>query len=142
MFYYQGKSAKTNLNLVFKNVNQLIKKKSIIFILSDFFDKDYEHSLGTLARKHEIIPLVIQDPIELNFSNPSSLPVIVDLEDMETGQSYVHRLTNKSITDIDYFKSQYQRIFRKLGLEYAEINESSDHLKIIDRILRRHTSRH
>ncbi len=141
VFYYEPTSQKTNLDLVFRNINQLIKKKSIIFILSDFFDTSYEKALGTLAKKHEIIPIVIKDPIEQHFSNPSSLPIIVELEDMETGATSVRSLTRESITDAVEISNQYQRIFRKLGLEYAEVSDSSDHVKIIDRILRRHSTR-
>lgn len=142
VFYYQAESPKTNLNQIFRHVNQLIKKKSIIFILSDFFDTSYEHTLGTLAKKHEIIPLVIKDPLEKEFKNPSFLPVLVELEDMESGERSVHRLGKNSLTDDEYMSNQYQRVFKKLGLEYAEISDSTNHLKVIDRILRRHTTRH
>ncbi|MGL5955802.1 MAG: DUF58 domain-containing protein [Brevinema sp.] len=141
VFYYQAQSLSTNLALVLNNVNQLIKKKSIIFILSDFFDTSYEHALGTLTRKHEVIPIVIKDPIEQKFTNPSFFPVIVELEDMESGQRSIHKLSQDSLTNAEYFCSQYQNIFRKLGLEYAEINDSSNYVKVIDKILRRHTTR-
>ncbi len=142
VFYHQGLSSKTDLNRVFRSANQMIKKKSIIFILSDFFDSNYEQALGMLVKKHEVIPIVIQDNLELNFHNSSPFPVIVNLEDMETGRHRIHRLTQSSITDYEHFQSQYRRTFRKLGLEYAEISESSNYLLIIDRILRRHASRY
>ncbi|MGL4677653.1 MAG: DUF58 domain-containing protein [Brevinema sp.] len=142
VFYYQAQSSSTNLQLVFNHVNQLIKKKSIIFILSDFFDTSYEHSLGTLAKKHEVIPIVIKDTLEQKFTIPSLLPIIIELEDMESGHRSVHNLSQNSLTHEEDFRSQYQRLFRKLGLEYAEIDNSSNYVTVIDKILRRHTARH
>lgn len=141
VFYYQGESSQTNLNNVFRKVNQLIKKKAIIFILSDFLDTDYEHSLGTLAKKHEIIPLVLKDPLEKKFTTNSFLPTLVEFEDMESGERSVRYLNKESVTDDEYTNSQHQRIFKRLGLEYAEVSESTDYLKTIDKILRRHTAR-
>ena len=141
VFYYPSSSKATNLDNVFRKANHLIKKKAIIFVLSDFFDNSYEHALGTLSKKHEIIPIVIKDPIESNFTSPYSFPVIAELEDMESGQTILRTLSKKSITDSESFTDQYKRIFRKLGLEHAEIDASSDYLRIIDKLLRKHTRR-
>ena len=141
VFYYPSSSKATNLNNVFRKANLLIKKKAIIFVLSDFFDNSYEHALGTLSKKHEIIPIVIKDPIESNFTSPYSFPIIAELEDMESGQTILRTLSKKSITDSNSFTDQYKRIFRKLGLEHAEIDASSDYLRIIDKLLRKHTRR-
>ncbi|MDK2817876.1 MAG: DUF58 domain-containing protein [Spirochaetota bacterium] len=139
VFYHPSTSKKTDLNNVFRKANHLIKKKAIIFILSDFFDDSYEHALGTLSKKHEIIPIVITDPIEQNFTSPYILPIIAELEDMESNQTILRTLGKNSITDSNTFTLQYNRIFRKLGLVHATIDSSSNYLKIIDQILRKHT---
>lgn len=141
VFYYPPSSSKTNLDIIFRQAHHLIKKKAIIFILSDFFDDSYERALGTLTKKHEVIPIVIKDPVEKSFVSPSSLPLIVELEDMESGQKILKTLNKNSLTQEDLFTDQYQYIFRKLGLEYGEIDATSDSLKVIDRLLRLHTKR-
>ncbi len=141
VFYYQSLSPLTNLDVVFRKANHLIKKKAVIFVLSDFFDSSYEHALGTLAKKHEVIPIVVRDPLEQSFSSPFSLPIITELEDMETGESKLSSITKKSLTDEDFFATQYKKIFRKLALEHAEVDASTDYVKTIDKLLRRHTAR-
>jgi len=138
VFYFQAKSPKTNLNKIFKRAYNLIKKKSIIFILSDFFDTDYEHALGTLAKKHEVIPLIIRDQLEKSFSYNSLFPIITELQDMETGKQKLVNLTNPSLTNNEEFSSDYKKIFKKLTLEYSEIDANSDYVKVLERLLHNH----
>lgn len=141
VFYYQAKSPATDLNTIFRKANQLIKKRAVIFVLSDFFDQSYEHALGTLARKHEVIPIVVRDQLEKNFSSPFKLPIITQLEDMETGVSSLATITQQSLVDAENFTAQYKKIFRKLALEHAEIDASSNFATVIDRLLTRHANR-
>ncbi|MGL4367484.1 MAG: DUF58 domain-containing protein [Brevinemataceae bacterium] len=137
-YYYSANSKKTDLNAAFRQINNLIKKKAIIFIISDFFDEGYEYALGTLCRKHEVIPIVLRDILETDFSYPSYFPIITELEDMETGQSIPASVTKTSLTDNTGFKEQYTKIFKKLSLEHAEICSDSNYVKTIDKLLRNH----
>ncbi len=66
---YQG----TKLSLAFDSANRILKHSGVIFILSDFLDKDYEISLKRLAKKHDVTALTITDPREHNLPNVGSL---------------------------------------------------------------------
>lgn len=141
IYYFQGKSRLTNISQSLHSVSSMVKKKSIIFLLSDFFDKNYETALAKLARKHEVIPIVIYDKIEHDFSSMLHLPIVTELEDIETGISKLVSLQHHSITNNSAFVENYRKIFRKLGLEYAEINADTDYVKTIDLLLRKHARR-
>lgn len=139
VYYYSAYSPKTNLDQIFRRAYNLIKKKSIIFIISDFFDNNYEHALGTLTKKHEVIPIIIKDPLEQNFSIKTLFPIITELEDMENGTHKLINLSQHSLIKDQDFTNNYKKIFKKLALEYAEISVNSDIVKVIEQLLKRHT---
>lgn len=138
VYYYNTESSSTNLNTIFRNAYNMIKKKSIIFILSDFFDTNYEQALATLSKKHEVIPIVLKDNLEEQLSFNSIFPVIAELEDLETGDSSLVCLHKNNILQTQKFTENYQKLFKKLSLDFAEIDTQSDYVKIIDRLLRKH----
>ncbi|MGL4561934.1 MAG: DUF58 domain-containing protein [Brevinema sp.] len=137
VYYYQGLSAQTNLNQIFHSAYNMIKKKSIIFVISDFFDKNYDQALSNLSKKHDVIPIVVQDNLEKDFSFASVLPVVAELEDLETKESITVSLHRSSVLNTEDVVMCYQRIFKKLALDYAEIETNKDYFKIIDRLLRK-----
>lgn len=81
LFYLKPQSNKTSLNKVFSYLAKTTHKKAIIFVISDFIDKNYEQSLRSLSRKHEIIPIIVSDPHEKSLPNVGKIL----LTDHETG---------------------------------------------------------
>jgi len=73
----------TDLGKTLEYFNNVIKKRSICFILSDFLAKDYENPLRIASRRHDIVGLHIVDPRE------EELPAVglIRAVDAETGQS-------------------------------------------------------
>lgn len=85
LYYHKPKSQQTNISTVAEYLSGILKKRSTIFIFSDFMDTSaFATSLKRLSRKHDTIALRITDPIEENF------PAIglVDFLDPETGDVF------------------------------------------------------
>ena len=57
-------------------------RRSVVFVISDFLDEGYEEALRGLARRHEVVALVLHDPVD------EALPDLgmVAVEDAETGE--------------------------------------------------------
>ena len=72
----------TELGGALEYLQNVLKKRSICFILSDFQTKNYESPLKTLARRHDVIGLHVADPRENDLPDIGFLQV----EDPETGQ--------------------------------------------------------
>ncbi|MCY4321139.1 MAG: DUF58 domain-containing protein [Bdellovibrionaceae bacterium] len=80
---FKKKSSETNINKALSFLYKVLKRKSHIFILSDFLGAiSFEKSLKQLEKKHEIVSLIISDPFEHDIPDLG----LVDVEDMETGQ--------------------------------------------------------
>jgi len=92
ILYYKPTQKTTNLAEAIKQIWSLAKKKSIIFILSDFMSDQYEQSLKILSRKHDVIAFKINDPAELELPQAG----ILNFQDPETGQILtVNTMNNK-----------------------------------------------
>ncbi len=115
-------SKKTNISNALKHFNNVIKKRSVGFIISDFIDRDFENSLKIANRRHDIIALQVQDKRELEMPNIG----IAQFEDKETGQ-YKWINTNSKRTRTKYKANTLKRnaelkeTFRRAGVDYALI---------------------
>lgn len=80
---------KTSLAEGLELIARIQKRRSIVFVVSDFLDHGYETALAVAARRHDLIPLVLIDPAERELPNVG----LVEVEDLETG---VRRLVDTS----------------------------------------------
>jgi uncharacterized protein (DUF58 family) len=72
----------TNLKEALRFFNHSSRRKSILFILSDFMDTAYAEALKIAAKKHDVIGIKIYDKMDMNMPNLGLLQV----EDAETGK--------------------------------------------------------
>ncbi|HNR08881.1 MAG TPA: DUF58 domain-containing protein [Saprospiraceae bacterium] len=102
--------------------NNILKKRSIAFILSDFWDRDYELPLRILANKHDLIGIQLYDRVE------QQLPDIgfVQSYDLETGQLQWIDTSSRSL------RKEYEERFAKHLADTSEIfrKSSSDLIQL------------
>jgi len=80
---FQPQSRGTDLGGALSALNRVLKKRSILFLLSDFWDRGYEIPLRMVARRHEVIALQIQDDREVSWP----MEGLVRFRDAETGKT-------------------------------------------------------
>ena len=79
---FQPASTTTDLRESLRYISKVIKKRSIVFVISDFFDTDFVQPLKLLKNKHDVIALRIIDQRELEIPDIG----LIELEDEETGE--------------------------------------------------------
>ncbi|MCZ0931557.1 MAG: DUF58 domain-containing protein, partial [Oligoflexia bacterium] len=80
---FKRQSSETNINKALSFLYKVLKRKSHIFVLSDFLaPHSFEKPLKQLEKKHEVINLIISDIFEKDIPSLG----LVDVEDMETGR--------------------------------------------------------
>ena len=78
-----GKAPFTDLSLLFKNGLNIIKRRSLVFIVSDFISAPgWEKPLAMLNRRHEVLAVRLTDPGETSLPDIGS----IIMEDAETGE--------------------------------------------------------
>lgn len=128
------KSKGTNLNEGLKYFRNVIKKRSIGFVLSDFIDdNDYFEGLKIANRKHDMVALRVFDPAERELPKIG----IVQLYDSEKG---VKKWVNTNLPSVrERFNNRYQQFeeklsdsFRKSGVDYAALSTHGKYLKALN----------
>lgn len=76
MFLLQPKSRRTNLDQGIKYLLNLLIKKSIIFVISDFIDENFTHSLRGLSRKHDLVVIQVADKREAAIPQLGIVPLL------------------------------------------------------------------
>ncbi|MCK4312294.1 MAG: DUF58 domain-containing protein [Candidatus Cloacimonetes bacterium] len=122
ILYFEPKSAKTNIKKAVEYIYRLIKKRSIIFIISDFLDEDYEESLKLLAKKHDVIALRIIDQSESELPNAG----LLHLRDPETNDFFSVNSSNKTIREkyvkaVQKQENELKERFRKIKVDLVNL---------------------
>jgi uncharacterized protein (DUF58 family) len=103
---FQPHSTKTDLYSSLGYISKVIKKRSIIFIISDFFDEDYVHPIKILKNKHDVIALRIIDKREQEIPDIG----LIELEDEETGEQIL----------VDTSDEEFRQTYRENLQAYEE----------------------
>jgi uncharacterized protein (DUF58 family) len=75
----------TDLAAALEHLRTVTKRRSVVFVLSDFLDASAERALRIAARRHDVIAVVLDDPRERELPDVG----LVELEEAETGERYV-----------------------------------------------------
>jgi uncharacterized protein (DUF58 family) len=100
---FQPEHQQTDINVPLKFLGNILKKKAIVFVLSDFVSDDYLQSLRIVGKKHDVTGIRIYDPREEKLENIG----LVSMRDLETGKvSYVATQSKKVRKEYDtYYQS-------------------------------------
>jgi uncharacterized protein (DUF58 family) len=115
-----------------------LRRKSLVFLVSDFFSDPLDKPLGKLARKHETVALRVTDPLEVKLPKGGKVVMI----DSETGiETNVN--TNNENLRMAYQKLMSRQhegvasIFHKHGIDSAELATHGDTLAELHKLLKR-----
>ncbi|SFF89948.1 DUF58 domain-containing protein [Pontibacter chinhatensis] len=125
----EPKSNKTNLAAGIKLTLDIIKRRSIILLLSDFIDTAYEKELSMLARHHDLIVLHLRDVREQQLPPMGIIPIL----DKETGRTLWLNTSGEEFRKrylAQYQENQEQlvRICQKYQANYLAINTNEDYV--------------
>ncbi len=131
---FKPKSKGTDIALCLDSLNRLIKRQGILLLISDFLAGGYQKSFKLSAKKFDLVPVIIEDPLEANIP---ALPSFVTLQGLEDGQNLTINLKSP---DKDYLtlrhyqeKEDAVRLFNLTGSQYIRIDVSKN---IIDPVIK------
>lgn len=134
---FQPQSNKTDIAAALKYFNNVIKKSSTAFIISDFMDKGFERELDIVSRKHDIIALQVYDIREAELPNVGFLK----LKDAETGERIWVDTANKRLRTVyrntwNERQFELQKMFSKSGIDFVSMSTSDDYVKALMRLFK------
>ncbi|MEO0585493.1 MAG: DUF58 domain-containing protein [Bacteroidota bacterium] len=138
----QGKG--TDLGKVLRHLTNVLKKRSIVFVLSDFMNtgEDYQDALSIARRRHDVVGVHLYDDREVELPNMGLVRVL----DAESGQSSWIDTANKQ-TRLAYGKWYHENLrktkqmFIKSGADFLSINTKSSYVQALLGLFNRRASR-
>lgn len=132
----------TSLAAACRFLLQTLKRKGLIFFISDFIDWGFERPFGSLARQHDVIALPILDPLEKGIPDVGK----VYLRDPETGHEILVNTSNSNTRmGLSKLSKRYREglasLFQKHGIDTANISTTKDYLADLHRLFQRRAHR-
>jgi uncharacterized protein (DUF58 family) len=127
IFRHENNSLKTNLREMFNFALNLIKKRSIIIVISDFIDEGYERPFKALAEKHDLVAIQITDPRESVLPSLGIIPIYDKEEGRTTWVNTAFGSFSKKISEtFTTERTHLQEICKKNQINYLNINTRED----------------
>ena len=103
---FTPKSTKTNLSQALQFLSRVMKKKAIVFLISDFMtNDDYDKTLKIAARKHDLTAIRVYDPREEKLPNIG----IVNVLDAESREIMLVDTSSKKVR-MEYEKDYHEKV--------------------------------
>lgn len=127
IFRHENNSLKTNLKEMFNFALNLVKKRSIIIVISDFIDEGYERPFKALAEKHDLVAIQITDPRESVLPSLGIIPIYDKEEGRTTWVNTAFGSFSKKISEtFTTERIHLQEICKKNQINYLNINTKED----------------
>lgn len=127
----------TNIAAALEHLNHVLRRRAVVFIISDFQDIDYERQLRIAKRRHNIIPISIRDPREVDLPNVR----FVELVDNETGQRIMVDTSSAAFREAYHRHAVQsdearQAMFRRLNTDAIELMTGQSYVEPLTKFFR------
>ncbi len=109
IFTYEPENMSTSIDTVFTYLNKVVRRHSIVFLISDCMDTGFDRSMRLTAKKHDLTIIRVSDPAEEKLPDVG----LMTLRDPETGQISLINTRSKILRE----RWRAERLKMKTGLE-------------------------
>ena len=102
---FEPESKQTNLVEALKFLSNVMKKKAIVFVLSDFIADDYKQTMKIVSRKHDVTGIRVYDKREEDIPNLG----VVQMQDEETDELMLVNTASKTVR-LNYGKFYHEKV--------------------------------
>jgi uncharacterized protein (DUF58 family) len=81
---FRPESRKTDLGAGLDFMGKIARRRSVVFLVSDFLSSGWDRALRITAQRHDVVPVVLADPVELSIPRIG----LVQFEDLESGEVF------------------------------------------------------
>jgi uncharacterized protein (DUF58 family) len=106
ILYFKPHQRTTNINTALEYVDRVLRRRSVLFLISDFKDSGYEKRLLATSKRHDLIAITLQDAREEELPDVG----LIELKDAETGEVII----------LDTRGVQTREIYRQLNRSAVE----------------------
>ena len=142
LLFFKPEDRQTDIGLSLEYLSRVIRRRSTVFLVSDFLSKDYTRALRIANKKHDIVGIHIVDPREL------ALPDVgyIELEDAETGESLLVNSFDRRVRQLfgkrtSEAMAQKEKLFRSMNVDSIVIRTDESYFEPLIRFFRMRAKR-
>lgn len=133
----------TDISTALDFLSRVSRRKAVVFMLSDFLADDYSRALKIASRRHDIVPIIIEDPLETQLPDINALVPTRDPEDgrirwLDLG-SKKHRAAFEQ--KLDQTRQERDTLFRRLRLDTVPVDTNEPYIDRLVQFFRRRAAR-
>ena len=142
LLYFEPQGTGTDVGMALQYLDRVMHRKSVVFVVSDFIADDIEHDFRIAKRRHDLIPITITDPREMEMPDVG----FVELVDAETGQAVIVDTSSRSFRD-NYGRhateneSRLTTLFRKMDADAIQVRTDESFVGPLTRFFRAREAR-
>jgi uncharacterized protein (DUF58 family) len=134
--------AATNISAALESLVRVSRRRSIAFVVSDFYDTGYERTLALASAKHDVVPVVLVDPRDAELPDVG----LATFEDLESGESILvdtgdPRVRTWFARSMRKISQSRLGVFRKLGLDAVDIETGGSFVRPLRDLFARRAKR-
>ena len=153
ILFHPNQSKKTDLNEGLRFINRVMRRRAVVFLLSDFIIPEYiaqEESIEDLffkelaatRRRHDLVCARIHDPCELKVPDIG----IVHLEDSESGEKIYVNTSSRNFREEfqklnEGHREEFEKRLRRRGIDHFEFSTDSDYVGALQEFFRMRETR-
>ncbi|MCK9615647.1 MAG: DUF58 domain-containing protein [Candidatus Omnitrophica bacterium] len=120
--YFNPQGRKTDIPAALEYLNKMCKRSTVTFIVSDFYDANFEKPLSIANKRHDLVSITITDPKELDLPNIG----MAQFDDPETGKTFNLDTSNEALRrnfreNALRITSERKKTFDRLGVDNVDI---------------------
>lgn len=119
----------TDITAALRFLNNVQKRKAVVFLVSDFQDTGYEKVLRVTARKHDVIACPVTDPCEMEIPNVG----LVEMQDPESGELLLvdtssAKVRRKFMEKACSEQEEFTRFFKRSGMDSIHLSTDKPYI--------------
>ena len=135
LLYFEPKGARTDLAGALDHLIKVLRRRSVVFLISDFIDKEFSRVIQQVRRRHDLVAVSLWDPRERILPDVG----FINLEDAETGEQIVVDTRVSQIREkfqrsqVD-FESGLSKLFKRVDVDHVSIDITKSYVEPLVRL--------
>ena len=143
IIFFEPEGVATDTGLALEYLSKVIKRKSVVFLISDFLCEDFVRPMQIANKKHDVVAIKISDPREATFENVG----LIELEDTETGEVVMINTGSKQFrrefaARADEDLQNLQKSFRLINTDFINIRTDQSYIAPLVNFFKMREKRH
>jgi len=130
VLYHEPQGRRTDIGKALEFLSRVARRRSVVFLISDFISAGYEKALQIANKRHDIVAISLTDPREMDLPNVG----FIELEDAETRETFLLDTNDESVRREFSKRSRSakearEKMFRSMNVDYIDIQTRDSYVE-------------